>query len=84
MENESGLTDDAAFRELERQFDQISMEDAPVLARQQETLDRTGSDVRDFISRAPIKADQGMILAREIMERRLREEAEAGIAEAAE
>jgi hypothetical protein len=40
--------------------------------------------VRDFISRAPIKADQGMILAREIMERRLREQAEAGIAEAAE
>ena len=84
MVEPGSVADDAAFRELERQFDQISMEDAPVLARQQETLDRTGGDVRDFISRAPIKADQGLIAAREIIERLLREEAGSSIARAAE
>jgi vanillate monooxygenase len=76
---EPGNVDAAAFAELCRQFDQISMEDAPVLARQQAALERgaTGG-VHDFLSRAPIEADHGLILARKINAEFLRAEIAAG------
>ena len=66
------------FADLCKMLDQVSLEDAPVLARQQQVLERKGGDpIREFMSRAPIKADQGLILARQVIDERMRREADA-------
>ena len=72
---EPGESAAASFGELSRQFDQISMEDAPVLAMQQTALERNPqTGIKDFISRAPIRADQGLILVRGIIDELLERE----------
>ena len=80
-----GEGNETSFAALCRMLDQVSLEDAPVLARQQQVLERKGGDaIRDFMSRAPIKADQGLIHARQIIDERLHREAEASAATASQ
>lgn len=68
--------DEAANAEFLRQCDQIITEDRDIFAVQQRALDTDmrGFSAQDLRSTAPIHADQGLSMARRILEQRLRAE----------
>jgi len=74
-----------AIAEFKRQCDQIINEDREVFAIQQTALDvdPRGLNARDLHSTATIRADQGLIQARRLLQQRLEAEASAPAAAAA-
>lgn len=74
-----GLYDQEATSEFRRQCDQIITEDQAIFAIQQAALDADprGMTARDMQSTAQIRADQGLLLARRILQQRLEAEAPA-------
>jgi len=69
--------DEAAIGEFVRQCDQIIGEDRDIFAIQQRALDTDPRhfSAQDIQSTAPIHADQGLVMARRILDQRVRAEA---------
>jgi vanillate O-demethylase monooxygenase subunit len=80
------FVDSAAVAEFHRQCDQIITEDRDIFHVQQRALDSDprGFSAQDLRSTAPIHADQGLTLARRILEQRLQTEAWSAATAAAE
>jgi phenylpropionate dioxygenase-like ring-hydroxylating dioxygenase large terminal subunit len=77
--------DAAAITEFKRQCDQIINEDRPIFAIQQAALDADprGLSAWDLRSTAAIRADQGLLQARRLLQQRLETEASLPVAASA-
>lgn len=77
-----GLSDPASVAEFTRQCDQIINEDRIIFAIQQAALDAdpSGATPWNIQSGAPIRADQGLTLARSVLQQRFAAEAAADTA----